>query len=258
MFRVAGRAHRARDLVAVQHRQPDVEERRRPGGSAAATGRAPRGRRARGHGLPGQLRAAAQSDSAASRLSSTTRTRGAAAHASGRQARELPLDVRGRAREAARRTRCPAAARRSSAATRAAVQLHQLPHQREADAEPALRALERSIGLHEHVEDARQQVGEMPMPRSRTRHDRRRRSRAGDDRDRAARLGVLRGVVQQVGEHLREPRAVGVEPDRLGRQLDARARGPRRRSADGSSRSRRASTLASSTRLRAAARACRV
>ena len=41
----------------------------------------------------------------------------------------------------------------------AAVHLDEMPHQREADAQPASFPLERAVRLHEHVEDRRQQSG---------------------------------------------------------------------------------------------------
>ena len=53
----------------------------------------------------------------------------------------------------------------------------------------------------------RRRPGRGPRPR---------RPPAGCSARLAARLGVLRGVRQQVREHLFEPRRVGVEPDRLG------------------------------------------
>ena len=49
----------------------------------------------------------------------------------------------------------------------------------------------------------------MPMPSSLTLNDtHRRRSRRASSRDVAAVIGVLRGVVEQVGEHLRQPHRV--------------------------------------------------
>src|SRR5207247_546471 len=45
---------------------------------------------------------------------------------------------------------------------RPAVQLDEVAHEREADAEPATRALERAVALHEQVEHAGQQLGPDP------------------------------------------------------------------------------------------------
>ncbi len=51
------------------------------------------------------------------------------------------------------------------------------------------------------------------MPLSMTRTDHRVAALLGFDRDAAVARRVLRGIVQQVGEHLREPHDVGIEND---------------------------------------------
>ena len=97
----------------------------------------------------------------------------------------------------------------------AVVHIDQPPHQRQANAESALRPLQRPINLREHVEDAGQHVagdadavvshaddGITPFP-------------FGGEPDVTAPLGVLGGVVQQVQEDLSEPDGIGVQMDRL-------------------------------------------
>ena len=94
---------------------------------------------------------------------------------------------------------------------RAAVHLDQRLHQREADAEAVARALERAVDLREHVEEPRQASrGAMPMPLSRTRMTASAPPAHGQ-LDVAAVVGELGGVVQQVAEHLGQPRRIGVE-----------------------------------------------
>ena len=121
---------------------------------------------------------------------------------------------RGRARPAiGRRTTnsLPLAESRAVRLDRAAVHLHQRLHQREADAEAAVRALERRSTCVNISKTRSSCVGGMPMPLSRTRdHGLARRPRSTVSRDRAARSRVLAGVVEQVAEHLRQPRRVGV------------------------------------------------
>ena len=100
--------------------------------------------------------------SAASTLSSTTSTR------TGNSAHRRPLRRRGAtARLGARRTAGSRIANTLPLAERRRSRADTWPwcsstiflHQRQADAEPAARALERPVGLHERLEDARQQVG---------------------------------------------------------------------------------------------------
>ena len=96
-----------------------------------------------------------------------------------------------------------------------AVHLHELADQGQADAQPPLRSVERAIDLDEQVEDAGDHLGADADPVV---------ADAEDDlvglachlqADAAAFLGVLRGVVEQVGEHLGEPDQVGVDVDRI-------------------------------------------
>ena len=96
----------------------------------------------------------------------------------------------------------------------AAVHLDQPAHEREPDAEAALRSLPRPVDLREHVEDAVEAVG--------------RNARTGVlDRDHglviapldahgdgAAGVGVFAAVVEQVAEHLSETHRVGAQVNR--------------------------------------------
>ena len=107
----------------------------------------------------------------------------------------------------------------------AAVQFDQAPHQRQADAQAALRAVDRDGALHEHVEHVRQQFG--------------RNAHAGiahaqhhvlafvpqADIDVAAAGRVLEGVVEQVGDDLLQPGRIAVHPARAEVDRDAVARG---------------------------------
>ena len=90
---------------------------------------------------------------------------------------------------------------------------------------------------------ARSISGAMPMPVSRTEIDDRR-PRRSRDRSQISppAVGVLRGVVEQVGDHLGEAHRVGVDDERRSRQLDRRGDGPPPRSAGGWSRPRGAPT----------------
>ena len=96
----------------------------------------------------------------------------------------------------------------------------QASHQRQADAEPALRAPRRSIDLHEHVEHLRQRVrGDADAVVLHADH-RVAILAAGADRDAPAVVGVLRGVVEEVGEHLGEAHRIAADADRLGIEID--------------------------------------
>ena len=92
----------------------------------------------------------------------------------------------------------------------AAVHLDDPFHERQADAEAAARASAGAIGLPEHVEHARQHLGMDAHAGVLHAHHGLVAFAADRDRDRLAGLAVLRAVVEQVGEHLRQPRAVAV------------------------------------------------
>ena len=101
---------------------------------------------------------------------------------------------------------------------RAAVQVHQLPHQRQADAHAALGAVERTVGLRKQIEHARQQLGcdadaVVPYPEH------------GflalglqPEENATAFIGVLGSIGQQIDHHLLQPRGIGMQPQRLLRQ----------------------------------------
>lgn len=109
----------------------------------------------------------------------------------------------------------------------AAVQLDDAAHQRQPDAQPALGAIDRAFALHEEIEGGGQQRGRhADAVVDHAQH------RPGlpalllgrllalqDDAHVPAARGVLGGVVQQVHDHLREPRLVALHRQRLGRQV---------------------------------------
>ena len=119
-----------------------------------------------------------------------------------------------------------------------AVQLDQAPDQGQADPQPPLAAVERAVGLGEQVEDAREQLRGDPDAGVADPDERLVPLAPGLERDPAPRLGVLGGVVQQVGEDLLQPGRVGLERDRLVGRARPTARGGGPRSAAGPSRRR--------------------
>ncbi len=94
------------------------------------------------------------------------------------------------------------------------MQLGETPDQREPDAQPALRSVERTLALNEQVEHARQQFG--LEPDARVGHgDRGRRAIAAcADAHRAAPRRVLERVGREIRDDLIDARGVGVHPDR--------------------------------------------
>ncbi len=100
------------------------------------------------------------------------------------------------------------------------MQLDQPLDQRQADAQPALRPHQRPLRLRENLEDARQHLGHDADAVVLDRHDHVAPLPLGGQPDATAILGVLGGVVEQVGEHLGQPHRVGLQVDRLGRQGD--------------------------------------
>ena len=80
--------------------------------------------------------------------------------------------------------------------------------------------------------------------------------RPGADADPAAAQRVLRRVVQEVREHLREPREVGVQPQRSGRHRDLQRAARARRSSAASPRWRSAAPRAGRSGRAAARRCC--
>ena len=100
----------------------------------------------------------------------------------------------------------------------------EVPYQCQSDAKAAARPLERSIPLHEHVEDLWPHLGsdadaivadpdaQLVLVVVRLAHGLR------DEPDVSARGRELDGVVEQVHQHLRQPDRIGVQQDRLVRQ----------------------------------------
>ena len=97
----------------------------------------------------------------------------------------------------------------------AALHLDQPSHEREADAEAALRAVERALELRERLEHHRQRArGDAHAGVAHAEHGIATFVRQLD-LDLAARVRVLRRIVDQVAEHLREAREVAADADRL-------------------------------------------
>ena len=94
--------------------------------------------------------------------------------------------------------------------TRSAVQRDQVLHQREADAQAALRAIGRARRLLEQVEDPRQHLGGDADPVVLHGQDQLPVVRGDAELDVAAGIGVAGGVGQQIGDHLREADRIGV------------------------------------------------
>ena len=114
-----------------------------------------------------------------------------------------------------------------------ALQFHERPDQGEPDAQAVARALQRRIDLGKHVEEARQFFGrdaDAVVPHSNHGLPA---FQSGAQPDVPASVGELAGVVQQVADHLRKARGVGLEVDGLRWQchrqlvIHARVEGPR-------------------------------
>ena len=155
---------------------------------------------------------------AASTLSSTTSTcSGRDAGARARLVSPGPAVAGARARFHAGEAHDDLAAPARAVAERSnrpAVQLDQAAYHREADADSALGAVQRARVLHEQVEGPLEQVGRHPDAPVAHPHDRLAILDRCLDLDRAAGARVLRGVVQQVAEHLDQARRIGVDEDR--------------------------------------------
>lgn len=101
----------------------------------------------------------------------------------------------------------------------APVQFDQAARQRQPDAQPALRGLGRAAGLHEHVEHGVQHFGRDADAIVLHADDGLAVHRLRSQRDVPAGGRVLGGVVEQVGEHLREPHAVAFQRQRAVGQM---------------------------------------
>ena len=95
--------------------------------------------------------------------------------------------------------------------------------EREANAQAALGTIERRVRLHEEVEDARQHVGADADARVPHADDRVWTLALDGDGDTASRRRVLRGVAQQVLEHLPETHGVARDRHRCARDADLEA-----------------------------------
>ena len=156
--------------------------------------------------------------SAASTLSSTTRTAPTAGNAGCVRTTRPALAA---ATATGRRTvnSLPRPGPVAGGLDRAAVHLDQPLHQRQPDAQAALRAVERAIDLREEVEHLGQHLrGNADAGVAHAEHRLLPFPRRGNP-DRAALRRVLGGVVEQVGEHLRQPGLVGVDAQRLARDM---------------------------------------
>ncbi len=106
----------------------------------------------------------------------------------------------------------------------AAVHLDQAAHQRQADPQAPLGAAQGPVDLGEHVEHPRQHVGGNADAGVSHRDHHFTRGLTSPARhldtapDLSARIGILGGVVEQVGDHLGQAHGVGVEDQRRGRQ----------------------------------------
>ena len=98
---------------------------------------------------------------------------------------------------------------------RAAVQLDQAMDERQADPQAALRPIQRLVRLDEEFEDVLLHLGRDPDARVADPQDGPVVLPGQADRDPAPRLGVLRGVVQQVGDDLLQAGRVALDRDRL-------------------------------------------
>ena len=102
---------------------------------------------------------------------------------------------------------------------RAAVHLRQRLRERQADAEPGRRPLQRGVDLREHLEDPSELIGGdadagVPHPYDSALIAFRAFSALRGEPDAPAAVGELAGVVQEVSDDLREPCRVGVDEHR--------------------------------------------
>ena len=101
---------------------------------------------------------------------------------------------------------------------RAAMQLDQPPDEGQAEAEAVGARVARSAPSNEQIEDLRQQGGRDPAAGIADAQHRLRAVPLHADVDTAATRGVAERVVQQICDHLLEPRSIPDHPDRVGLQ----------------------------------------
>ena len=156
------------------------------------------------------------SASAESLLSSTSRMRRWPGDEADSGLAEATCALRAAPRRQAHGELAAAAGALARRAHPAAVHLDQGAHQRESDAEPAVRAVGRGLGLDEQLEDLRAAAGARCPLRCREREiDSSSPRSSALEPDPSAGLGELGGVVQQIAQRLREPHQVRVQDDRL-------------------------------------------
>ena len=213
MARVAAQA--ARQFVARHVGQPDVEDEHFGGGVGA--------RQRVGRVLVHVHRVAMRAQQHGQRMAGVAvvvddgdRQRMRLARALARAHGLAHLGLRERQRDRHRRALLQAGAVRRHLPV---VHAHDALHEREADPEAALRAVRRAVGLREQVEHVRQQL--RVDAAAVVAHLRPRLAAVDRDRehDAPARRRVLGRVVEQVDEHLDQPRAVALDRHRRVRQL---------------------------------------
>ena len=97
------------------------------------------------------------------------------------------------------------------------MELHEAPHDGQTDPEPAGRSLEPALGLHEDVEDARQQLRRDPDAVVAHAHHGLGAVALRGELDAPATLRVLRRVGEKVDDHLLETCRVAIDTDLVGR-----------------------------------------
>ena len=221
-------ADRAGDVVAVHAGEADVEQDRRRDETPRQC-RAPRGRRARC--VPRCRAAGGARRNRPPRRGSRPRRGSAAKARRAPQRRGTAADSRPAGDplpEGSRTTKSlPMPGPPLRATIDAAVHLHEAPRQGQADAQPPWeRSRDRSTCVNMSKIRGSISAG-MPMPVSRTRDDRLPPvPLAPSSQMRPPRCGVLRGVVEQVRDDLRQPRQVAVQEDRLARRASTRSSWP--------------------------------
>ncbi len=106
------------------------------------------------------------------------------------------------------------------ASIESAVSLDQVAGQGQADAQAALGAVERALPLHEHVEDAGQHVGPDADAVVDHRHHHLAALAPAAHHHRAARVGVLGRVGQEIGQHLGQADLIHLDKQAGARHLD--------------------------------------
>src|SRR4030095_6433654 len=106
---------------------------------------------------------------------------------------------------------------RAARLDRSTMQLDETFREREPDPQAAFVAIERRTNLLKHLKDRRQRFGIEPDTVVRNSQLDRRAVAVCMQTDLAVRVRVLRGVREQVADHLREAQRIGIERDPLAR-----------------------------------------